>query len=116
MSRMRNRLPLHLVLSFLLLAVAANTAAAQTVLQLRWELVGDTVNADGPGCRAVFTLTNRGTKPLAASGWAIYFSALHSADSGSVGGGFLFQDVMADLHRIVPSAGFAGLAPGATVK
>jgi hexosaminidase len=116
MSRMRNRLPLHLMLSFLLLAVAANTAAAQTVLQLRWELVGDTVKADGPGSRAMFTLTNRGSKPLAASGWAIYFSALHSADSGSVGGGFLFQDVMADLHRIVPSAGFAGLAPGATVK
>jgi hexosaminidase len=72
--------------------------------------VGDT--------NAAFTLTNRDTKPLLATGWAIYFSALHSADSGSVGAGFDIQDVMADLHRIVPGTGggFAGLAPGATIR
>jgi len=101
---MRNRL---LALS-LALMVGASPVSAQTALQLRWELVGDT--------QAAFTLTNRDTKPLAATGWAIYFSALHSADSGSVGAGFDIQDVMADLHRIVPGAGFAGLAPGATIK
>src|ERR1043166_2816435 len=97
-----------LALPMLLLASTASTAGAQTALQLRWELVGDS--------NASFTLTNRDTKPLPASGWAIYFSALHSADSGSVGAGFAIQDVMADLHRIVPGAGFAGLAPGATIK
>jgi hexosaminidase len=100
---MRNRL-----LFALLLAVTASPASAQTALQLRWELVGDT--------QAAFTLTNRDAKPLAPSGWAIYFSALHSADSGSVGAGFEIQNVMADLRRIVPAAGFAGLAPGATIK
>jgi len=94
-----------LLLAFM---AGASTAAAQTALQLRWELVGDT--------QAAFTLTNRDAKPLAPSGWAIYFSALHSADSGSVGAGFEIQNVMADLHRIVPAAGFAGLAPGATIK
>jgi len=100
---MRNRLLLALSL-----ALAAGPVSAQTALQLRWELTGDT--------HAAFTLTNRDTKPLPANGWAIYFSALHSADSGSVGAGFAIQDVMADLHRIVPGAGFAGLAPGATIK
>jgi hexosaminidase len=92
----------------ILLAFAAGPLMAQTALQLRWELVGDT--------QAAFTITNRDAKPLPAAGWAIYFSALHSADSGSVGAGFEIQDVMADLHRIVPGAGFAGLAPGATIK
>jgi len=91
-----------------LLALTTSPVSAQTALQLRWELVGDT--------QAAFTLTNRDTKPLPPSGWAIYFSALHSAQEGSVGAGFEIQDVMADLHRIVPAAGFAGLAPGATIK
>jgi len=95
-------------LPVLLLACAATTSAAQTALQLRWELVADT--------QAAFILTNRDAKPLPPTGWAIYFSALHSADSGSVGSGFAIQDVMADLHRLVPSTGFAGLAPGATIK
>jgi len=106
MSVMQNRLlP---ALPILLLAVTAGTGAAQTPLQLRWELVADS--------QAAFTLTNRGTKPLPPSGWAIYFSALHSAQPGSVGAGFDFQNVLGDLHRLVPGAGFAGLAPGATIR
>jgi hexosaminidase len=107
---MRNRL--FPALPLLLLALTASTGAAQTspALQLRWELAADS--------QAAFTLTNRGTKPLPSSGWAIYFSALHSAQPGSVGAGFDFQDVLGDLHRLVPAAGggFAGLAPGATIR
>ena len=90
-----------------MLALAAGPADAQTALQLRWELTGDT--------NAAFTLTNRDSKPLPPTGWAIYFSALHSADSGTVGAGFKIEDLIGDLHRIVPSTGFTGLAPGATV-
>src|ERR1051325_8906758 len=103
---MRNRL--LAALPALVLALTPDAGAAQTALQLRWELTADS--------QATFTLTNRDTKPLPASGWAIYFSALHSADSGSVAAGFAIQDVLGDLHRIVPAASFAGLAPGATVK
>jgi len=99
-----------------LLAVTAATAAtAQTALQLRWELLGDTTNGVDSGSRVQFTLTNRDTKPLPKSGWAIYFSALHSAQPDS-SAAFQIQDVMADLHRIVPGSGFAGLAPGASIK
>jgi len=104
------------VLPVLLLASTATTAAAQTTLQLRWELVADTITAQNAGSRVQFTLTNRDTKPLPKTGWAIYFSALHSADSGSSGTAFAIQDVMADLHRIVPGPAFAGLAPGASIK
>jgi hexosaminidase len=92
----------------LALATPSSTVGAQTALQLRWELVGDTTGA--------FTLTNRDTKALPPTGWAIYFSALHSADSGTVAAGFAIEDVIGDLHRIVPRTGFAGLAPGATVR
>src|SRR5206468_755767 len=84
--------------------------------QLRWELAGDSVATDFAASRAAFTLTNRGAKPLPPSGWAIYFNALHSAAPGSVGAGFVIEDVMADLHRLAPAAGFAGLAPGASVR
>src|SRR5712691_926166 len=105
-SRMRNRLlP---ALPALLVALAARPVAAQTRLQLRWELVGDSI--------AAFTLTDRGTKALPPSGWAIYYNALHGARPGSVGAGFTIEDLPGDLHRLVPGAGFAGLAPGASVR
>src|SRR5437867_3022700 len=111
---MRNRLlP---ALPVLLLTLAPSIGAAQTALQLRWELVGDSIAHDWGASRAAFTLTNRGTKPLPPTGWAIYFNALHSALPGSVASGFIIEDVMADLHRLAPAAGFAGLAPGASVR
>jgi hexosaminidase len=103
-------------LTALLLALTARAGAAQTALQLRWELVGDSMTGDWGVSRAAFTLTNRGTKPLPPSGWAIYFNALHSAQPGSVGGGFTIEDVIADLHRLAPAAGFAGLAPGSSIR
>src|SRR3989454_9973698 len=113
-SRMRNRLlP---ALTALLLTLTAR-AGAQTALQLRWELVGDSITNDFAASRAAFTLTNRGPKPLPPSGWAIYYNALHSAQPGSVAGGFTSEDLTGDLHRLVPAAGgFAGLAPGASIR
>src|SRR2546427_5185452 len=111
---MRNRLlP---ALPALLLALAPSAGAAQTTLQLRWELVGDSIANDWGASRAAFTVTNRSTKPLPSSGWAIYFNALHSAVPGSVGSGFIIEDVIADLHRLAPATGFAGLAPGASIR
>jgi len=112
MSRMRN--PFLPALPALLLAFTPG--AAQTSLQLRWELVGDSVANDRGASRAAFTLTNRGTTPLPSSGWTIYYNALHSAQPGSVGAGFVIEDVIADLHRLAPATGFAGLAPGASIR
>jgi hexosaminidase len=110
---MRNRLlP---ALPALLLALT-HSAAAQTSLQLRWELVGDSIANDWGASRAAFTLTNRGTKPLPPNGWAIYYNALHGAQPGSVGGGFIIEDMIGDLHRLVPTAGFAGLPPGSSIR
>src|SRR5207302_1077382 len=84
--------------------ISATTGAAQTTLQLRWELLGDSIANDRGASRAAFTLTNRGAKPLPSGGWALYFSALHSPQPGSVGGGFSSEDRAGDLHRLVPAA------------
>jgi hexosaminidase len=110
------RYHLRFALSALLPVIAAAPALAQTALRLRWELEKDVFRDSTSGSRVVFTLTNRGTRPLAASGWAIYFSALHGAQPGSVESGFAIEDVTGDLHRLVPGAGFAGLAPGASIR
>jgi hexosaminidase len=114
---MRNRL--FPALTALLLTLTAR-AGAQTALplQLRWELVADSITNDQGVSRVAFTITNRDTKALAPTGWAIYFSALHGAYPGSVGNGFTIEDVLGDLHRLVPAAGggFAGLAPGASLR
>jgi len=68
-SLMRDRLlP---VLDALLLALTARTGAAQSVLQLRWELERDVFQGASGLSRAAFTLTNRDVKPLPPSGWAI---------------------------------------------
>ena len=105
------------VLPALVLALVSRSTVAQAPLQLRWELEKDVFRGDSSGSQAVFTLTNRDTKPLAATGWAIYFSALHGAQGGrSSDGAFAIEDVTGDLHRLMPGAGFAGLAPGASVR
>ena len=109
------RKPLCFAIVIVLSTWAATTAAAQTALQLRWDLLSDSIAPNWTASRAQFTLTNRGTKPLPKTGWAIYFSALHSAQPDSTAA-FQIQDIMADLHRIVPSPRFSGLAPGASVK
>jgi hexosaminidase len=100
----------------LLVAVMVTTAAAQTSLGLRWELVGDVLTNDQATSRAAFTLINRGSTPLAPSGWAIYYNALHMPYPGSVGAGFTVEQVTGSLFRLVPGAGFAGLAPGDSVR
>jgi len=112
---MGNRLlPALIALS---LPLGASLAAAQSALQLRWKLEADVLQGEEGHSRAAFTLTNRGAKPLPASGWAIYFSALHSPQPDSTPGHlFTFEEVIGDVHRLVPAAGFTGLAPGASVR
>jgi len=101
-----------------LLALAASPVAAQTSLQLRWELKDDVFRgSNDPGAsRVAFTLTNRDAKPLPARGWAIYFSALHEPLAGTVRGGAAIENVTGDLQRMVPGADFPRLAPGQSVE
>jgi hexosaminidase len=107
---MRHALLLPLVM------LTASPALAQTALELRWQLEEDVFSEGREASRAAFTLTNRDSRPLAPRGWAIFFSALHAPQPGSVGAGFAIERVTGDLQRLVPGAGFAGLAPGESVE
>ena len=59
------------------------------------------------------TLTNHGTAPLPASGWAICFNAqvMPKADPAS---GFALEHVNGDMARLNPTEAFQPLAPGET--
>ena len=110
---MRNRfLPALIACSLAL----TTTAGAQTSLQLRWQLDGDSTTTNWAVSRVAFTITNRGTTPLPRSGWAIYYNALHGPNPGSVGRGFAIEDLPGDLHRLTPTADFAGLALGTSIR
>ncbi len=104
--------------AMILLALTASPGSAQTALQLKWELKEDVFRgaSDEGASRAAFTLTNRAATPLAGRGWAIYFSAMHEPLPGTVEGGVVIERVTGDLQRIVPGAGFPGVAPGKTVR
>jgi hexosaminidase len=125
MQSMRTRL---VVLLLLLVSVpaAAQTDAPPRVklgdnraagLKLRWQLEEDVFTGSGEGsARASFTLTNQAKDTIPATGWALYFNALHEPRAGSVGGGFRAERVTGDLLRLIPGPGFTGLRPGQSVK
>ena len=104
--------------AFLLVACCVLPAQAQSALQLQWELKGDEFAdaRDRGASRAVFTLTNNGTTPLPARGWAIYFNALLPRTPGSEKGGIVIEQVIGELFRMVPDASFKGLAPGQSAQ
>ena len=86
-------------------------------LKLRWQLEEDVFTGSREGsARVAFTLTNQGKEAIPASGWALYFNALHEPREGSVGGGFKAERVTGDLLRLVPGPEFKGLRPGESVK
>ena len=105
---------LTIAATLVLVACSALPARAQTALQLRWELKGDEFGdaRDRGTSRAVFTLTNGGTTPLPARGWAIYFNALLPRTPGSERGGIVIEHVIGELFRMVPDPSFKGLLPG----
>lgn len=107
-----------IIAALVIMACGVCPAQAQTALQLQWELTGD-VFADARDrgtSRAAFTLTNRDTKLLPASGWAIYFNALLGRIAGSEQGGMVIEQVAGELYRMVPAPGFPGIAPGKSAR
>ena len=104
--------------ALVLMACGALPARAQTALALQWELKGDVFSdaRDRGASRAVFTLTNNDTRPLPATGWAIYFNALLPRTPGTETGGIVIEQVISELFRMVPDASFKGLAPGQSVE
>jgi len=102
----------------------ANTGIEQVAtpshaqLQLKWELMDNffqTPNAHGKS-RAVFTLTNTGSAALSETGWALYFNCIDGVETGHLNGNLALEQVVGTLFRLVPVAGFQGLASGRTLR
>lgn len=91
--------------------------ASASALQLRWSVVRNVFSAERPRGRSLarLALTNLGEQPLQAQGWALYFNSMDGVQTGAVGGGMVLEPVSGQLFRLRPAAGFAGLAPGATL-
>ena len=113
---MRSRIACLLLAGTSTHAAAQPAPAAPIALQLRWELKEDVFDGARGASRAAFTLTNRDTKPLPGSGWAIYFNALHDPERDTVSSGFRIEEVTGTLQRLVPGPGFAGIAPGQSLE
>lgn len=104
-----------------LMAPAPSLAQGTTAptLQLRWALDRNVFPADKPWGQgqAHFQLTNTGSQPLPAQGWALYFNCISGVALGEpVQGPFRFEQVTGTLYRLRPTAEFAGLAPGASTQ
>jgi hexosaminidase len=100
-------------LAAVILLTSVLPAAAQARLQLRWEAKEKAPEGEG-AVRMILTLTNQDTKPLPATGWALYFNSLGGMKAASFKGGLAPEHLTGDLYRLVPTAGFDGIAPGKT--
>ena len=104
--------------------VAAHPNAARSELvsaqrlQLRWSLLRNEFAPAYPNGRALarLALTNGDSKALPAQGWSLYFSIVDGAVVGPLDGKLVVEQVGGQLFRIRPGAGFAGVAPGATLN
>lgn len=98
-------------------AATTNPAPAAAQVQLRWQLVRNVFAPEAPQGRSLarFTLTNLSPAPLPAQGWSLYFNIVDGTVQGPLPGGLVAEQVAGQLYRIRPGAGFAGLAPGATL-
>lgn len=93
-------------------------AAAARQLQLRWSLVRNVAAPDWPHARSLarLTLANRGNTALPAQGWSLYFNSMDGVQPGPAGANMVVEALGGQLFRMRPAAGFAGLAPGATLE
>ena len=105
-------------IGFLLHIATAFAGAAPAPLQLRWETTKIAIAGASKErqSEAVFVLANRDTRPLPASGWAIYFDCLDDAVIGKIPGHAQIERVNGGLFRLRPTAGFKALAPGESVR
>ena len=109
-------LPAPAVLAAQGAAVASVADAAR--LELRWEMQRQPAGLQLPqgGSPARFTLTNKDSAPLPASGWSLYLSGIDRMPAGAQSSGLVLEEVAGSLFRLRPGPDFKGLAPGQTLE
>ncbi len=87
-------------------------------IKLRWELVRTVFDYSGShgSTQARLILQNLDTQPLPARGWSLYLNLMDGVVTGPLPGNLLLEQVSANLFRIRPTAGFAGVAAGQTLN
>jgi hexosaminidase len=92
-------------------AMAANLQVKYTVVDNRPDKLCNPKQTDGICFRAEITLT--APQGIDHKDWAMYFSHTSPVQS-TVSEEFKIEHINGDLHRIVPTEGFRGFAPGET--
>jgi hexosaminidase len=97
----------------------ANNAKANhprgSELEIRWGVIAN--GNDGQSHRGRWSITNHGSKRLAARGWTIYFNMLHMANRKPIIEGpstVKITHFSGDLLKLQPTDEFPPLAPGKT--
>jgi hexosaminidase len=102
------------VLITLALLLTAHFVIAQKI-GIQWEVIENHYQ-NKPQFLSAFTITNKDKKPLPASGWTLYFNFIRPVTTASVTGGVTIEQINGDLFRLYPLSGFAGIAPGASLR
>lgn len=84
-------------------------------IKVEWEIV-ENYHKGQPGFQSAFTFTNMGKSDLPAKGWSLYFNMARAIRPESVEGGMAITNINGDLFKLTPTAGFAGLKPGRSVR
>lgn len=100
------------MMSALALAQSKNPFNAADV-RLSWQIV-ENPYANTTQARALITLVNKGSKPIPAKGWKIYFNATTTRTGPDK---ILVVDrVNGDLFALYPGSGFKSVAPGDSIS
>jgi hexosaminidase len=105
-----------LLLVFLAMNATAEATSPVVPLKLRWEVTEHVGAGRELHTEAALELTNLGTEPLPPAGWAIHFNCLAGLVPGPVAPDLNVESLGGTYYRLVPAAGFAGLAPQSTVR
>jgi hexosaminidase len=84
-------------------------------LAIKWELIENNYRKQ-PQFLSALTITNTGAMQLPAKGWAIYFSIIQELRPLPATGNMKLEHVNGDIFRLIPAAGFAGIAPNQSVR
>ncbi|WP_345329808.1 family 20 glycosylhydrolase [Mucilaginibacter defluvii] len=100
------------MMSALALAQSKNPFNAADV-RLSWQIV-ENPYANTTQARALITLVNKGSKPIPAKGWKIYFNATTTRTGPDKI--LLVDRVNGDLFALYPGSGFKSVAPGDSIS
>lgn len=97
---------------------ASSAESAAAPLRMQWAIAprASAAGADQAGSRALVTLTNAGTAPLPAQGWALYFNCLAGVHTGPLASHLELEQLVGTWYRLRPVAGFGGLDAGRSVE